>query len=155
MRRRGPAVGSIPRAERAYGVVYAIQRRMADNTKEQGAQLGDLVKEAITDVEELVKIEVALAQQELRHDARRMKDAAIAFAVAASLALLGLAMLLVALLIAIKGGFVGAIVMGLVLLGFAIIAGVVGYRLIPSKPGPDRTMANIEKQAKLLKERIA
>lgn len=128
---------------------------MADTTKEQGARLGDLAREAISDVEELVRIEIALAKQELSYDTRKMKDAAIAFAVAASLGLLGLSMLLVALLIAVRGGFEGALAIGLILLGLAVVAGVVGYRLIPSKPGPDRTAANIPKQTKLLKERIA
>ena len=36
-----------------------------------------------------------------------------------------------------------------------IIAGAVGYRLIPRAPGPEKTAKHAQAQARILKERIA
>lgn len=117
--------------------------------------LGDLVKDAIKDVEELVKIEIALAKQEIRYDVEKLKTAFILFGIAAVGAILGLSMALVALLIGIGGGVAAALALSALLFGVALVVGAIGYRMIPSAPVPERTAENVEHQARMLKERIA
>jgi hypothetical protein len=128
---------------------------MAKSAHADDTGIGDLVKNAIDDVQELVKIEIALAKQEIKHDTTRLKSAAIAFGVAAAGGILALSMLLVALLIAIGGGAAAAIAIAAILLGSSVIAGAVGYRLIPRDPGPEKTVENVKKQTRLLTERVA
>ena len=117
--------------------------------------VGDLLKTAMDDMQELVKIDVALAKQEMRHELTQLEGAAIAFGVAAATTLLALAMLLVALLFALGGGAGTALVMAAVLLAATMVAGMIGYRLIPRTPVPERTVKDVEKQAKQLKTRLA
>ena len=53
------------------------------NDSEYDASTGALVKEAIDEARELIKLEVALAKAEVESEMTRMRSAAIAFAVAA------------------------------------------------------------------------
>lgn len=128
---------------------------MEKNEPEDINGIGDLVKTAIEDVQELVKIEIALAKQEVRHDTARLKGAAIAFGVAAAGVFLALAMALVAIVLAVGGGPGAALAIAAILVGTSIIAGAVGYRLIPKDPGPDKTVKHAQAQARMLKEGIA
>ncbi|WP_437653806.1 phage holin family protein [Sorangium sp. So ce1182] len=127
---------------------------MANNNQAEESGLVDLVKGAIQDTQELIRIEIALAKNETKQDVSRLKNAAIAFGVAAAAAILMLAMLLVAAVLAI-GGPAPALIIAAVLLVAAGIAGLVGYRLIPRDPPLDATKEHAEAQANVLKEKIA
>lgn len=128
---------------------------MEKNEHQEEAGIGDLVKTAIDDVQELAKIEIALAKQEVRHDVMRLKGAAIAFGAAVLGVFLALAMALVALVLAVGATPGAALAIAAILVGGSIIGGAVGYRLIPRAPGPEKTAKHAQAQAKILKERIA
>ncbi|KYF56612.1 hypothetical protein BE08_12605 [Sorangium cellulosum] len=127
---------------------------MANHQQPKESGLVDLVRDAIKDTQELIKIEIALAKNETRHDLARLRNAAIALGVAFAAAILMLAMLLVAAALAM-GGAAPALVIAGVLLVTAAIAGLVGYRAIPREPPLDATKEHAEAQANLLKEEIA
>ncbi|WP_437287897.1 phage holin family protein [Sorangium sp. So ce406] len=127
---------------------------MANNHQPKESGLVDLVRDAIQDTQELIKIEIALAKNETQQDITRLKSAAIAFGVAFAAAILMLAMLLVAAALAL-GGAVPALVIAGALLITAAIAGLVGYRAIPREPPLDATKEHAQAQANLLKEEIA
>ncbi|WP_437672133.1 phage holin family protein [Sorangium sp. So ce131] len=127
---------------------------MANHNQPEESGLVDLVKGAIQDTQELIKIEIALAKNETKRDAFKLKSAAIAFGVALVAAILMIAMLLVAAVLAI-GGPAPALVIAAVLLVTAGIAGLVGYRSIPREPPLDATKEHAEAQANTLKEEIA
>jgi hypothetical protein len=114
----------------------------------------DLVQDAVKDAQELVRIEIALAKNELKTDATKLQSAAIAFVVAYTCAVLMLAMLLVAVVIAV-GGAAPALILAAALFGTACSAGVIGYKLIPREAPLDDTKEHAEAQAHILKEKIA
>lgn len=128
---------------------------MAETQMNQEAGLMDLVKGAMKDAQELVKIEVDLAKNEVKEEATKLTSAAIAFAAAFALAILTLAMLLVALVFAVGGGAVPALAIAAVLFVITAGAGVAGYMLIPRDAPLDDTKEHIEGQAQVLKERMA
>ena len=121
--------------------------------KDEGGVL-DLVKGAVKDAQELVKIEVALAKNEVKQDVMKVKGAAIAFAVGFATAVLTVAMLLVAIVVAI-GGPAPALVIAAILLVTSGGAGFLGYKLLPREAPLDDTKENVEKHARILKEKIA
>ncbi|WP_437957936.1 phage holin family protein [Sorangium sp. So ce119] len=127
---------------------------MANNQQPKESGLVDLVRDAIQDTQELIKIEIALAKNETKQDINKLRNAAIAFGVAFAAAILMLAMLLVAAALAL-GGAVPALVIAGALLVTAAIAGLVGYRAVPREPPLDATKEHAQAQANLLKEEIA
>jgi len=114
----------------------------------------DLIKEAFEESQALLKAEVALARHEALKEVVALKRFAIAAAIGAVIAILGLAMLLFAAVLAIGSqAYVAAIVGGALL----VIAGGtvgIGYSLLPKKPVP-QTQENIKEDVRLLKERLA
>lgn len=92
----------------------------------------ELVRSAITDARELLRLEIALAKEELQRDLTEAKSASITAGVAVVLALTGLASLVVALGLAL-GPFV-ALFLGLVLLAGAGGLGYAAFRGWPKKP---------------------
>src|ERR1700753_3676644 len=76
-----------------------------------------------------------------------LKGAAIAFGVAAVGAILALAMLLVALLTYLGGGVTMALAFAAGLMMAVAVAGVVGYKLIPRSPLPEKTVTEVKHQA--------
>jgi hypothetical protein len=98
------------------------------------ASAADLVRDAIDEARELVRLEVALAKDEARTELYETRAGAIALGVTATLAVLGLAMLLVALVLAIGSGWVSPLICGLVLLACAALGAYVAWRVLPKKP---------------------
>ncbi len=132
---------------------------MAENVMSKGEHqndggIGDLVKDALKDAQELMKIEVALAKNEAQQDINKLKGSAIAFGIAAVGAILMLAMLLMAAALAL-GGAVPALIMAGVLLVWSGTAAYVGYRLIPREAPLQDTKNHAQTQANILKERVA
>ena len=114
----------------------------------------ELVKEALDEAKQLVKIEVALAKEEMREEVGQAKGAAIMFGASTLLGILGVALLLVALALAIFPGPIPALVIGGVMLVVAGALGLVAYQKVPKKP-LDQTKRRLETDVKILKERIA
>ena len=127
--------------------------RLSDQELGPNAPTAALIREAVTDAQALIKLEVRLARNEVRDELVGLRSAAIAFGVAAVLALLGVALLLVALVLAISP-IVGAVVAGASLLGVAVIFAVVGAYIAPKKP-LDRTRRRLTEDVKELKEHVA
>jgi hypothetical protein len=86
------------------------------------------VKEAIDETRELIKLEVALARDEVESELRRARTMAIAFAVAASAANVGFAMILFAVAFASNAQVAFGLIAALALLATAGAASLVGYR---------------------------
>jgi hypothetical protein len=118
-----------------------------------GDSTAELVKEAIDEARELARLEVALAKSEALAELKDVKASAVAFGVSAASALLGLALLLVALAFAL-GGAVAALVIGVVLLLIGGAAALFGLSKLPDKPLA-QTRRRLKEDARQLKERIA
>jgi uncharacterized membrane protein YqjE len=118
------------------------------------ASAAELVREALDETKQLVKLEVELAKEELRHDLADAKRAAIMFGVAAVGALLAAAMMFVALALAIFPGPIPALVIGGVLLVTAAVLAFVGYKKVPTKP-LDRTRRRLETDVQVIKEGVS
>lgn len=144
---RGVAAPETVRARGAGEVTMQTQLRHEPST-------ADLMREVIDEAKELVTIEIALARDEARREIDAVKASAIALGAAAAAALLGLALVLVAVALAIDVGWLPPLVIGLLLLVGAAIAGLVGYRGVPRRPLPD-TRRRIGTDVRLLKERAA
>lgn len=114
----------------------------------------DLVKQAMEESQELLKAEIALARHEALREIMAFKHVAIAFGVAAVMAILALSMLLVAVVFAIAPHAYAAAISGGILLLLAGAVGLYGYRAMPKKPVP-QTKENLKADVRMLKERLA
>lgn len=113
-----------------------------------------LVKEAIDETRQLVKLEVELAKDEVRQELADAKRSAIMFGVAAVAGLLAAAMMFVALALAIFPGPVPALIIGAILIAAASVLGFVGYKKVPKKP-LERTRRRLETDTQVIKEGVA
>jgi hypothetical protein len=114
----------------------------------------DLIREILGDTGELVRIEVALARDELQHEAASAKASAIAMGAAAAVLVAAFTMLLVALVLALRVGWVGALVVGALLLAIAVALGLVGWRVMPTRPMGE-TKGRLQANVARLRERMA
>jgi uncharacterized membrane protein YqjE len=119
----------------------------------ENASAGELVREALDEARYLVRLEVALAKEEVKREVGAAKSAGIAFGVAAAASLLGVALILVAFALAIFPGPLPALVMGLILVAAGALAGVTGRKLLPKKPLVD-TRHRLETDLETLKEHV-
>lgn len=118
------------------------------------ASTADLVKEAMDEARELVRLEVALAKEEVKEELKQVQHAAISGGVALTAAILALTMLAVALVLALGGTALAAV---LVAVGFLVIAGAaafIGYGMLPKSP-MNKTRHRLENDVNQLKEHIA
>jgi len=125
----------------------------SDTTTRTDAGTGDLVRRAFEEARTLMSAEVALAKDELKAEIRSAERAAIGFGVAAGAAIVALSVLAVALVLAMGGTALAALI---VALGFLVVGGVAGtlaYGSLPKKAMTD-TRARIEEDAARLKERV-
>jgi protein-S-isoprenylcysteine O-methyltransferase Ste14 len=113
----------------------------------------ELVREAIDEAKQLIRLEVELAKDEVRREVVATKSAGIALAVGAAVLILGVSLLLVALALAIFPGPIPSLVLGLILIASALLAGVAGVRLLPKKPLAE-TRRRIETDIEIVKERV-
>lgn len=114
------------------------------------ASTTELLREAIAETRELVRLEVELAKDEVRGELNDAKRAAVMFGVAAVAALLAAAMLFVALSLAIFPGPVPALIIGAALVLTATAAGLLALRRAPRKPLP-LTQQRLRSDANALK----
>jgi uncharacterized membrane protein YqjE len=98
------------------------------------ASTSDIVREALDDARELIRLEVEIAKQEMKREIGQAKRAAVAFGIALALGLVGLSVLAFALVVALGGSVVDALVIAAILLVIAAVAGIAGYAMIPRTP---------------------
>jgi hypothetical protein len=114
----------------------------------------ELLREVLGDTGELVRIEVALARDELRSEVRAARTTAIAAGAAAALAVAAFTMFMVAVVLASKAGWLGAVIVGAILLAAALSLGLLGWKAMPSSP-LGQTKGRIQANVERLKERMA
>lgn len=114
----------------------------------------DLIREVLGDTRELVRIEVALVRDELGHEVAAARTSAIAFACAAALAVAALTMCMVAIVLVLRAGWIGALVVAGILLAAALGLGLVGWSALPTKP-LEQTKGRLQGNVERLKERMA
>lgn len=115
---------------------------------------GELVRDAIEEVRELVRLEVALAVDETKAELGQVKTAAISLGVAGALGLSALTMFLVAIAAAFVPMWLASLVIGGILVATAAVLAIAGWRALPRKPMAE-TRERIESDVKQLRERIA
>jgi type IV secretory pathway TrbD component len=111
----------------------------------------ELVRRATDDSAELIRLELALARDELRRDLIAVKSSVIAGAAAALAALLGLVALVLSLGLAL--GAYGALAFGVVFLIIAVGLGVWAAHNFPTHPLA-ATARRLEADENVLKEQV-
>jgi hypothetical protein len=111
-----------------------------------------LLRDAIDETRQLVRIEVALAKDEARKEIQALKAAGIAFGIALLAAVLALTTI-VSTVVVLVGWVVGAIIAGVSLV-LAVVLGLTGYRLLPKNPLVE-TRKRLEDDLHGLKEHVA
>jgi uncharacterized membrane protein YkgB len=125
-----------------------------DHVRNEDVTNVELAREVVEQAKELVRLEVALAREELHRDVTAAKGVGIAGGVAAVTALIGATMLLVALALLLGLGPLPAFIIGCALVAIAIVSAIVALQVIPKQPmGGTRT--RVMQDVRLLKERAA
>ena len=104
----------------------------------EAASTADLVREAMEGARELVRLEVALAKEEMKAELEHVQRAAVGLGIALASSVLVLCLLSVALVFLVIGG----------------VAALVGYSKLPKAP-LERTRHRLETDMIQLKEHIA
>jgi uncharacterized membrane protein YqjE len=118
------------------------------------APTGALLREAIDETRTLMKLEVALAKQEVKEDLNDIKMSGIALGAAGVLGIVGLSMLALGLVLAIAATWACALLVGAAFLLLAVVAAYVGYSKLPRKP-LERTKKRLETDLQQLNEHVA
>ena len=118
------------------------------------ASTADLVREALDEAKELVKIEVELAKSEIEKEIQQAKRAAIGFGIAGGAAMVSLSVFAVAIVLALGATPLAAVLVGGMLMVVAGVAGFVAYTTLPLKP-LERTRHRLKNDMNQLKEHIA
>lgn len=118
------------------------------------ASTADLVREAMDEAKELVRLEVQLAKEEVKEEVAQAKHAAVGFGVALGAMVIVVCMLSVALVLAAGGTALAALALAG---GFVVVAGIgawIGYGMLPKSP-LEKTRHRLENDVNQLKEHIA
>jgi hypothetical protein len=120
----------------------------------QTRSTAQLVREALDETRALVRAELALARDEVRREVAKAKVTAAAIGL--SLVLLGLTVVMLSISFAIYTfpRALPALIFGLVLLGVALVAGLVGYAVRPRKPLAE-AKERLQTDVRVLKESMA
>ena len=127
---------------------------MADRARNEAEPAIDLAGDAVRAMQELVKLEIALARDELRADLDRMKRAGVELAVAACSAIIAVTLLLVAIAAGVVAPtwLVALVIGGGLLVVAAVLAGL-GWRALPHHPG-EETKRRLETDVERVKESV-
>ena len=125
-----------------------------DPAKIDEAPLAELMKEALGDARELVKLEVELATEEVKQQVTAALRAAIAFVAALSAATVALALFAVALVLALGGTAPIAAAAGGGFAVVAVAAAAYGYGTLPKSP-MEETRARVRSDMQQIKENLA
>ena len=118
------------------------------------ASTGDLVREALDEAKELVRLEIELAKNEISEELVEAKKAAVGFVIGGAFMVLSLCLLSVALVLALGGTAVIALVVAGVFMVIAGAGAFFGYSMLPKKP-MDQTRRRLTTDFKSLKEHLA
>lgn len=113
----------------------------------------DVAKQVLADARELIALEVELAKDEVKDELAKAKQAAIGAAAAVVALLLCLATALVALILALGGAPLHALIVAVVLLLAAGAAGAYAYSALPKRP-LGKTRDRLADDAERLKEHV-
>lgn len=114
----------------------------------------ELIRQALDETKELVRLEVKLAREEVRDDVLQLKQVAIFGGIALVAAIVGLSTLVTALVLAVGGTALAALIVGGVLLVLTAVLAAVAYARLPKVP-LGRTRARIESDIVEIKEHLA
>jgi hypothetical protein len=114
----------------------------------------DLVRGAMDEARELVRLEIDLAKEEMKVELKQLERAAIFMAVAAASSVIVLCLLSMALVLALGGTAVVALLVALAFLVVGVLAALGGYGLLPKAP-LEKTRHRFETDVNQLKEHIA
>ena len=117
------------------------------------ASTSDLVREAMHGARELVRLEVELAKEEVKDELKQIQRAAITFGIAAGASLVTLCLLAVALVLALGGTALVALLAAAGFLAVAGVAGIVGRGMLPKAP-LEKTRNRLQDDMDQLKEHI-
>jgi uncharacterized membrane protein YqjE len=131
----------------------AIPNRPPNNASLDTLPTTELMRQVLDETKELVRIETRLARDEIQADLIQLKSVAVFGGVALLLALLTLSTLVVALVLALGGGALVALVAATALLLGASVAGGLAYQKLP-KPPLARTRERLKTDVMQLKEHI-
>jgi len=113
----------------------------------------ELLRQTLAQTRELVRLELELAQRELREDARRLKWATILLALGGALFIVALAMFDVAVVFALGASVRTALIVAFIVLAEVAVLGFFGYRQLP-KVLLERTRARLSTDVRALKEQM-
>ena len=113
----------------------------------------ELVRQALDETRELIRLEMRLAQEELRDDVRKLKWGGVLVALAAAMFIVALAMFDLAVVLALGGTANVALIIAFVVLGEVAVLAFFGYRLLPKVP-LERTRARLATDIHALKEQV-
>lgn len=122
------------------------------------SSIGEIIGGLAGDIQDLVRGEVALARSELDQKLHRIALAGIWLVGGALLGFAGLVVLLqglAAILALVVPIWLAALVIGVVVVGVGAIFAKSGLAMLSLKDlSPDRTVANLEKDAHIVKEHV-
>ncbi len=132
------------------------QTRMAPvpQTPGETEPTAELVREALDQARDLVRLEVALAREEVVSELARAKTAAVALGAAGAFAVSGCTMLLVAIALGFSKGWLAALLIGGIVLGLSAAMALGGWKDVPTQP-LGQTKERLGADLKQLRERVA
>ncbi len=125
-------------------------------TEPQDASLGTLVSDLSTQIPDLIRAEMRLAQAEVAEKGKRAGVGIGMFSVAGLLAFFGLAALITTAILALAlvvDAWLAALIVALVLLAAAAVAGLLGKKKVASAgpPKPERAMEGVKQDIATVK----
>jgi uncharacterized membrane protein YqjE len=123
-------------------------RRLPDDVS-----TGELLRQTLDESKELVRLELALAREDLRSELKQVKTAGILLGIAAAFAVVAIAMLDVAVIIALGNTVTAALIVALLVVLEVAVFGYLGYRKLPKVP-LQRTRERLTSDVRELKEHV-
>ena len=123
-------------------------------TVQEESTTGQLIRDALDEAKELVKLEVELAKAEVMQEVAAAKKAAIGFAIGAVFGVISLSLFAMALVLALGGTALIALGIALGALFLCAVGAGYGWSVLPRKPLP-KTRRRVEGDVRQLKEHLA
>jgi len=130
-----------------------MQTEPIENAARGEPPASELVAQALSDARELVRLEIRMAKAELKEEISRTKRAAILGAIGGVFVILALATLLIAVVLALGGTAVTALVVAAVLAGLGLASIAVAYASVP-KTVLGQTREHLKGDVEQLKEHV-
>jgi hypothetical protein len=120
----------------------------------EDASTADLVREAMDEARELVRLEIELGKEEVKLELKQAQHAAIALGIGAGAGVIVLCLLAVAIVLAFGGTAIAALLVAAAFLVLGGIAAGIGYGVLPKSP-LEKTRHRLQSNVNQLKEHIA